>query len=110
MMRRPPRSTLFPYTTLFRSGEGRGARKPGEDDHDQESAGDAESRHGVGIGFGERDHSARLPSGRRRAPIAARSTSNTSSGEMFRMLGSMAAPRWYVVVVASVRRTRSVSP
>src|SRR5438270_9841132 len=24
MIRRPPRSTLFPYTTLFRSGNGRG--------------------------------------------------------------------------------------
>src|SRR3712207_7184848 len=24
MIRRPPRSTLFPYTTLFRSGEGQG--------------------------------------------------------------------------------------
>src|SRR3712207_8569806 len=24
MIRRPPRSTLFPYTTLFRSGEGTG--------------------------------------------------------------------------------------
>src|SRR5436309_12546498 len=24
MIRRPPRSTLFPYTTLFRSGEGLG--------------------------------------------------------------------------------------
>src|SRR3712207_8838669 len=24
MIRRPPRSTLFPYTTLFRSGGGRG--------------------------------------------------------------------------------------
>src|SRR5438270_12264169 len=29
MIRRPPRSTLFPYTTLFRSGAGRGGR-PGE--------------------------------------------------------------------------------
>src|SRR3712207_7182667 len=38
MIRRPPRSTLFPYTTLFRSGEGdpgaadrpaRGHRAPG---------------------------------------------------------------------------------
>src|SRR5260370_10341729 len=28
MIRRPPRSTLFPYTTLFRSG-GPGARRPG---------------------------------------------------------------------------------
>src|SRR3712207_8167938 len=30
MIRRPPRSTLFPYTTLFRSGEGRpGGRSVG---------------------------------------------------------------------------------
>src|SRR2546427_6476348 len=34
MIRRPPRSTLFPYTTLFRSGLGAGAsagrhRRPG---------------------------------------------------------------------------------
>src|SRR5256885_5350051 len=28
MIRRPPRSTLFPYTTLFRSREGR-RRRPG---------------------------------------------------------------------------------
>src|SRR5437867_7155503 len=29
MIRRPPRSTLFPYTTLFRSGRGvRGRRRP----------------------------------------------------------------------------------
>src|SRR6202047_5481616 len=27
MIRRPPRSTLFPYTTLFRSGRGRDARR-----------------------------------------------------------------------------------
>src|SRR2546430_3819738 len=27
MIRRPPRSTLFPYTTLFRSGAGRHARR-----------------------------------------------------------------------------------
>src|SRR5207237_1499425 len=29
MLRRPPRSTLFPYTTLFRSRSGRGPRGPG---------------------------------------------------------------------------------
>src|SRR5256885_10791633 len=28
MIRRPPRSTLFPYTTLFRSGMGVAARGP----------------------------------------------------------------------------------
>src|SRR3712207_9126894 len=27
MIRRPPRSTLFPYTTLFRSGGGQGLRR-----------------------------------------------------------------------------------
>src|SRR3712207_7632924 len=30
MIRRPPRSTLFPYTTLFRSAMGRCGRSPGE--------------------------------------------------------------------------------
>src|SRR3712207_7729527 len=29
MIRRPPRSTLFPYTTLFRSPPGRGGRGQG---------------------------------------------------------------------------------
>src|SRR2546430_9877876 len=35
MIRRPPRSTLFPYTTLFRSGcdEGLGHRHPGRSQH-----------------------------------------------------------------------------
>src|SRR2546425_3388368 len=28
MIRRPPRSTLFPYTTLFRSDDARAARAP----------------------------------------------------------------------------------
>src|SRR2546430_3780580 len=30
MIRRPPRSTLFPYTTLFRSGVSRGGRAPSD--------------------------------------------------------------------------------
>src|SRR5688572_32023245 len=30
MLRRPPRSTLFPYTTLFRSRARAGARGPGD--------------------------------------------------------------------------------
>src|SRR2546428_7929525 len=35
MIRRPPRSTLFPYTTLFRSIEGAvaGAVREGDDEH-----------------------------------------------------------------------------
>src|SRR3712207_7069152 len=40
MIRRPPRSTLFPYTTLFRSDQG---RRPGEGD----------PRRGAGAGRGE---------------------------------------------------------
>src|ERR1039457_2989417 len=31
MIRRRPRSTLFPYTRLFRSGRDRGAARPGRD-------------------------------------------------------------------------------
>src|SRR3712207_8864569 len=30
MIRRPPRSTLFPYTTLFRSRDRRSADRPGD--------------------------------------------------------------------------------
>src|SRR3989441_5302873 len=53
MIRRPPRSTLFPYTTLFRSvgaealehlGEGRDDEDHHEDDHE---GGDADDRHRV---------------------------------------------------------------
>src|SRR2546426_7494327 len=42
MIRRPPRSTLFPYTTLFRSLQGRAALLP------QRVVGDAECEVGVG--------------------------------------------------------------
>src|SRR5687767_15294718 len=43
MLRRPPRSTLFPYTTLFRSrldrGRGHGERAGGDHQHQQGIAG-----------------------------------------------------------------------
>src|SRR3712207_8399453 len=38
MIRRPPRSTLFPYTTLFRSGRRGGGRRGGRDDADRDPA------------------------------------------------------------------------
>src|SRR3989454_3694263 len=47
MIRRPPRSTLFPYTTLFRSGRGRyrrGQREPA----DRHFVGAASRLHGAG--------------------------------------------------------------
>src|SRR2546422_7218145 len=40
MIRRPPRSTLFPYTTLFRSrGTRNDRRRSGRDDHDSHGGG-----------------------------------------------------------------------
>src|SRR3712207_7916071 len=36
MIRRPPRSTLFPYTTLFRSGDVRFASPEGRREHHDE--------------------------------------------------------------------------
>src|SRR5947208_11632113 len=59
MIRRPPRSTLFPYTTLFRSGSGRGS-DTGDGDR---RARQARARPGGG-GRGER--------------VAARSEEHTS--------------------------------
>src|SRR2546426_7951403 len=52
MIRRPPRSTLFPYTTLFRSPRSDGCRHPGD-------AGDA----GLAIAgrAGGRDRTGRHP-------------------------------------------------
>src|SRR3712207_8929168 len=50
MIRRPPRSTLFPYTTLFRSPWGAGGGD-GEREHQQQAA--AGERGGLGH---RRDH------------------------------------------------------
>src|SRR3712207_7937017 len=60
MIRRPPRSTLFPYTTLFRSREGgySDSRAAGE------PPGSYESRHGPGVLRSGRDR--RLPHHRER--------------------------------------------
>src|SRR3712207_7756354 len=53
MIRRPPRSTLFPYTTLFRSGErrGRGGLRRGLE-HRVALRGPAEVRVGVRVAVG----------------------------------------------------------
>src|SRR2546425_8377962 len=39
MIRRPPRSTLFPYTTLFRSDTGSSPRSHGATEGDEETEG-----------------------------------------------------------------------
>src|SRR2546425_5210561 len=59
MIRRPPRSTLFPYTTLFRSG----ARSHPRDAH---------------VERGDRDDGDRAPLVRGRAHYRARSEEHTS--------------------------------
>src|SRR2546430_5540385 len=46
MIRRPPRSTLFPYTTLFRSQEGGGGAAAGEADTGGDRDRDAGRDHG----------------------------------------------------------------
>src|SRR3712207_6921069 len=46
MIRRPPRSTLFPYTTLFRSHGGVASRRGGADGHGRRRAGARGDRAG----------------------------------------------------------------
>src|SRR3712207_7884742 len=48
MIRRPPRSTLFPYTTLFRSGPD----WPGRGQRDGEELADEDPRRGAAPGLG----------------------------------------------------------
>src|SRR3712207_7402682 len=64
MIRRPPRSTLFPYTTLFRSGRQR--RDPGRaiPDHDPELG--LQAGHGMAHG---RLHAPELASRGRKTPL-----------------------------------------
>src|SRR5256885_10573707 len=58
MIRRPPRSTLFPYTTLFRSLEKRPAGS-GAIGPRQASERTAAARHSIRIALA--DHASRLP-------------------------------------------------
>src|SRR2546422_10854928 len=52
MIRRPPRSTLFPYTTLFRSHRKEGKRKPDQLGHmkGDKRKGQHEKHHGRRVG------------------------------------------------------------
>src|SRR3712207_9388123 len=70
MIRRPPRSTLFPYTTLFRSERARGevaaanrerraSRKDGEVKEGRVEASDETNRPKISEGGGEANTSAR---------------------------------------------------
>src|SRR3712207_7993091 len=48
MIRRPPRSTLFPYTTLFRSDQSRGGPRVAAVDADGSASGVCPCARGVG--------------------------------------------------------------
>src|SRR5690606_40757247 len=50
MIRRPPRSTLFPYTTLFRSAPGRRRRRAGHHPRRLRRATGAHAPAGAGCG------------------------------------------------------------
>src|SRR2546425_5380900 len=73
MIRRPPRSTLFPYTTLFRSREDQ--QDPGQSQHQPEQAQRAEPSVGA-----EQERRQQCPQWSRRVEHAgdARSEEHTS--------------------------------
>src|SRR5438045_7181708 len=86
MLRRPPTSTLFPYTTLFRSGEGFGERAAGHRGTrlEVERFGQAGRRTFVVAGGAERLAPSESRLGRTRPP--ARSEEHTSELQSLRHL------------------------
>src|SRR5688572_31610169 len=63
MLLRPPRSTLFPYTTLFRSGQGRSARV---------LPATVQLRHRADVRAGDQRHEEPRPQNARELPAAER--------------------------------------
>src|SRR5438067_6362299 len=60
MIPRPPRSTLFPYTTLFRSADAAGeAGVEGEEPRDEGAVGGEDLHVGAAAGVGRRHEHAR---------------------------------------------------
>src|SRR5256885_7806356 len=79
MIRRPPRSTLFPYTTLFRSPIGiRRRDRNGDETPRHAVAPDEVSSHGTPRAFGESRAANRHRSGMRSATVLFRSEEHTS--------------------------------
>src|SRR3712207_7911155 len=79
MIRRPPRSTLFPYTTLFRSGGvGRGQHQfPGEEEEGAGDRGDVDEAAEVRLGPAAARH-ADQPEGDRKSTRLNSSHANIS--------------------------------
>src|SRR5262245_62702413 len=82
MVRRPPRSPLFPYTTLFRSGGGRGRRSAS-------TSGVQAGEQRTDRGRGARDPQQRRPASshaRTTSPSRTRSEEHTSELQSLRHL------------------------
>src|SRR2546429_7333882 len=67
MIRRPPRSTLFPYTTLFRSHQVARFTEPGGHRYPQDGAREGENRGVIGrpagpLGHRSEEHTSELQS------------------------------------------------
>src|SRR3989442_1585559 len=87
MIRRPPRSTLFPYTTLFRSGHRHRARGVGPVAGDRRAAGGGAVGAGPRVGGGvkgpverEGDRTARIHPARERRHVLDRLRSEERRG------------------------------
>src|SRR5256885_16887833 len=73
MIRRPPRSTLFPYTTLFRSGRGAGTPGVRHTEHDRVGG------RALAAPGGSGHVSPRLPQGIRQGRAEAATTDNSDT-------------------------------
>src|SRR3712207_9168147 len=80
MIRRPPRSTLFPYTTLFRSGVGAGWQ---ENEHEQ---------YGIPLGA-PRERLARFEEALRVLKGLLREPTTTVEGDHYRVCDAIAEPK-----------------
>src|SRR2546430_17622741 len=99
MIRRPPRSTLFPYTTLFRSVKA-GAELPHHLDRLEallrlraEGILGRRQQVGVGLGVGAADPAAQLAPLRQAALVGAVEPPGVCGGAAGRALGERAAQR-----------------
>src|SRR3712207_6930331 len=81
MIRRPPRSTLFPYTTLFRSGTGDHRAPGGVEGRDDRSVlpQDLLDDRGIGAEARHRPVIARLATGVRHGPATDRKSTRLNS-------------------------------
>src|SRR5260221_7325213 len=82
MIRRPPRSTLFPYTTLFRSPQGLPLlprRPPAQDAGDDPAQGDRDDSRGDPRGVLRFRH---LPARQERQPVRAGRRSEEHTSEL----------------------------